>query len=86
MEQLRAGGSGHHMLGPVAPSLPSKHLLRAVSLHLLPAAATSAHGLLLQPHPDCNQEGELRVKVMFNLMFSVPSKCIIKNEQQLIIM
>lgn len=69
MEQLRAGGSRHHMFGPVAPSLPSQHLLRAVSLHLLPAAATSADGLLLRPHPDCYQEGELRVDVMLNLEF-----------------
>lgn len=71
MEQLRAGGSGHHVLSPVAPPVPNQHLLRAVSLHLLPAAATSAHGLLLRPHPGCNQEGEFGLNVPFNLKFQI---------------
>lgn len=69
MEQLRAGGSWHHVLGPVAPPFPQQHLLCAVSLHLLPPAAPPAHGLLLWSHPGCHQEGKFRLKLLFSLKF-----------------
>lgn len=58
VEQLRARGSRHLMLRPVAPALPQQRLLRVVPLHLLPAAASPAHGLLIWPNLDHRQEGE----------------------------
>lgn len=58
LEQLRARGTRNHMLRTVAPPFTHQHLLCALSLHLLSAAAPSAHGLLLWPNPGCSQEGE----------------------------
>lgn len=51
MEQLRAGGSRHHLLGPVAPALGHSSLLHQLLVHLLPAAAAAAHVLLLWEDP-----------------------------------
>lgn len=58
LEQLWPWGTRDHMLRPVAPPLAHQHLICVVSLHLLPSAAPSTHGLLLWPNPACNQEGE----------------------------
>lgn len=51
MEQLRAGGSWHHLLRPVAPALAHSTLLHQLFVHLLPAAAAAAHDLLLREDP-----------------------------------
>jgi len=46
--QLRAGGSRHHLLRSVAPALHRSSLLHQLFVHLLSAAATAAHVLLLR--------------------------------------
>lgn len=51
LEQLRAGGSRHRLLGPVAPALSPGSLLHQLPVHLLPAPAAPAHGLLLRQDP-----------------------------------
>lgn len=59
MEQLRAGGSRHHLLGPVAPALGHISLLHQLFVHLLPAPAAAAHVLLLREDPaDCASGGQ----------------------------
>lgn len=60
LEQLWARRSRDHLFGPVAPAVTQQHLLRGVPLHLLSAASASSHGLLLRPHPDHHQTGEVR--------------------------
>lgn len=57
VEQLRAGGSRHHLFGPVAPALGHGSLLRQLPVHLLPAAAAPAHGLLLREDPAGSASG-----------------------------
>lgn len=61
LEPLRARRSRDHVLCPVAPAFAGQRLVCAVPLHLLPAAAVPAHGLLLRPHPAGSQKGELNL-------------------------
>lgn len=60
LEQLWTRGSWYHLLRPVAPPLTLQHLVCVVSLHLLSAAAPSAHAIFLWKNPDGHKEGEFR--------------------------
>ncbi|KAM7374532.1 hypothetical protein PAMP_007183 [Pampus punctatissimus] len=59
VEQLRARGSWHHLLGPMAPALGNSSLLHQLLVHLLPASASAADVLLLWEDPaGCAKGGE----------------------------
>ena len=57
VEQLRARGSRHHLLGPVASALGHISLLRQLPVGLLPAPASGAHVVLLREDPTGRTRG-----------------------------
>lgn len=63
LEPLRARRSRDHVFYPVAPPFSSQHLVRAVPLRLLPAAAVPGHGVLLRPNPGGSQKGEFKLQL-----------------------
>lgn len=59
LEQLRARGSRHHLLGGLEDPDAQQHLLHRLPVYLLPAAALLRHPLLLQQTAAHHQTGEL---------------------------
>lgn len=55
--QLRAGGSRHHLLGPVAAAVCRSSLLHQLFVRVLPAPAAAAHDLLLWEDPAGSASG-----------------------------
>lgn len=58
LEQIRARGSRHHLLGGLEEPDAEQYLLRRLPVHLLPGAAFLCHSLLLRQAAVHHQTGE----------------------------